>query len=151
MLVENIRFADDTVLLASSAKQLQDMIQSECNLPTIWHVDKRKNKNNGYQQEKPERLKIIVNGYHLKQVDHYTYLGSIISNDGRCLEEVKKRIAQAKSAFWKNKKIIRRNININLKLRILSCYVNSVATNGSKTWTYSRKIPKKINDFEMWT
>ena len=92
----------------------------------------------------------MVDGYCLEQFDHYTYLGSIISNDGRCLEELKKRIAQTKSAFWKNKEIIRRNININLKLRMLSCYVNSVATNGSETWTYSREIQKN-NAFEMWT
>ena len=84
----------------------------------------------------------MVNGYYLEHVDHYIYLGSIISNDGHCLEEIKKRISQAKSAFWKNKEIIRRNININLTLRILSCYINSVSTYGSETWTYSREIQK---------
>ena len=59
-----------------------------------------------------EQLEINVNDIKLEQVNQYTYLGSLITEDGRCLREVKKRIAQAKEAFWKNRELLRGNVNI---------------------------------------
>ena len=35
----------------------------------------------------------------MEQVKQYKYLGSVISDDGRCEKEVKSRIAVAKEAF----------------------------------------------------
>ena len=42
---------------------------------------------------------LSVNGKQLEQVQQYKYLGSIITDDGRCEKEVKTRIAVAKEAF----------------------------------------------------
>ena len=62
----------------------------------------------------------------------YTYLGSIIEERGRCIKEVKQRIGKAKTAFWKCKDFLRRDITIELKKRLLNCYVKSVVAYGSK-------------------
>ena len=47
--------------------------------------------------------KIMVDGTMLKQVSQYKYLGSWITDNGRCELDVKTRIAMAKDAFWKLK------------------------------------------------
>ena len=98
-----------------------------------------------------EQLEITVNNTRLEQVKQYTYLGSLITDDGRCIQEVKKRIGQAKSAFWKTRELLRGNVNIKLKLRLLKCYVFSVLAYASETWTYSMEIKRKKRAFEMWT
>jgi len=42
----------------------------------------------------------ILDNMILKQVAHYKYLGSWITDDARCDEEIKTRIPMAKVAFW---------------------------------------------------
>ena len=54
-----------------------------------------------------ESLQIKVNNRELKEVDHFKYLGSVLTRDGYCTREIKMRIAIAKEAF--NKK----NVTLN--------------------------------------
>ena len=43
-----------------------------------------------------ESLRIKVNNRELKKVDHFKYLGSVLTRDGYCTREIKMRIAIAK-------------------------------------------------------
>ena len=79
-----------------------------------------------------EQLEINVNDIKLEQVNQYTYLGSLITEDGMYLREVKKRIAHVKEAFWKNRDLLRGNVNIDLKMRNLK-WVFSVVTHAAET------------------
>lgn len=63
-----------------------------------------------------------------KELEEYKYLGQWITADGRCLEEVKRRIGRAKSEFWELKELIRKDLNIKLKKRILETYIFSIVT-----------------------
>ena len=94
--------------------------------------------------------KIKVEGKDLEQVHEYKYLGSWITDDGRCEEEVRRRIGKAKSDFWKFKEFLRSNINLNLKKRLLKTYIFSVVGYASEAWTFSKKITDKLHAFEMW-
>ena len=68
--------------------------------------------------------KITVHCNTLEQVDRFVYLGSLFTSDGRCEQDVRQRIAIAKSAFTSLEKVLKkRNINIQLRCRILKCYV----------------------------
>ena len=51
----------------------------------------------------------------LEQVNRYKYLGSWITEDARCEEELKTRIGMAKAAFWQNKEVMRRNVRFGTK------------------------------------
>jgi len=47
------------------------------------------------------------------QVDHFKYLGSIITDDGKSIKEIRSRIGQAKNTFLKKRKILTsKNMNI---------------------------------------
>ena len=80
----------------------------------------------------------------------YTYLGSKIEERGRCIEEVKQRIGKTKTAFWKCKDFLRRDITIELKKRLLNCYVKSVVAYGSEAWTYTKEIKNRLNALQLW-
>jgi hypothetical protein len=51
------------------------------------------------------------------------YLGSMLTNDGRCTCEIKSRIAMAKAAFNKKKTLFTRKLDLNLRKKLLKCYV----------------------------
>ena len=53
---------------------------------------------------KKVRCSITLNNMALEQVNRYKYLGSWITEDARCKEELKARIGMAKAAFWKIKR-----------------------------------------------
>ena len=99
----------------------------------------------------PEKqCEVNVKGQRLTQVKQYKYLRTTVENTGQCFAEVVNRINQAKIAFWKKATILRSNIRIKTRIRILVCYVFSVVSYGCETWTYSKAIDYKINAFEMW-
>ena len=97
-----------------------------------------------------KQCEVNVKGQRLTQVKQYKYLGTTVENTGQCKTEVANRINQTKIAFWKKATILRSNISIKTRIRILMCYVFSVVSYGCETWTYSKAIDHKSNAFEMW-
>src|SRR6187399_478178 len=59
---------------------------------------------------KQEKCNILFDNSILEQVSHYKYLGSWITEDAICEEEIKTRIGMAKAAFWQNKEGTRGNM-----------------------------------------
>ena len=49
---------------------------------------------------------IVKNGTVLKQVHKFNYFGSLITSDDRCINEIKRRMAQAKASFQNMKSIL---------------------------------------------
>jgi hypothetical protein len=55
------------------------------------------------------------------------YLGSLLTDDGRCTCEIKSRIAMAKAAFNKKKNLFSSKLDLNLRKKLVKCYIWSVA------------------------
>ena len=95
--------------------------------------------------------KITVHSNTQEQVDRFVYLGSLFTSDGRCEQDVRQRIAIAKSVFTSLEKVLKnRNINIQLMCRFLKCYVWSTLLYGSEAWILSSKMLNKLEATEMW-
>jgi hypothetical protein len=83
------------------------------------------------KEERICRINIQTGNKLLEQVEHYKYLDSIINQDGRCIIEIRSRIARAKSLFMENKKLpCFNNISIKMKKRFMKVYVWSMAFYG---------------------
>ena len=106
----------------------------------VMHVTKREK----------EELNIQADGQRLQQATHYKYLGSEITDDGKDIEEIKRRIGQAKAKFWENAECIRRNLNLLLKPRLLKTFVFSVIYYRCETWTINKDIARRPRAFKMW-
>ena len=63
----------------------------------------------------------------------FKYLGSMLTEDGRCTCEIKSRIAMAKAAFNKKKNLSTSKLDLNLRKRLVRCYVWSIAMFGAET------------------
>src|SRR6476619_1966357 len=72
-----------------------------------------------------ERVNITVEGQSVEQVSKFRYIGSLISEDGRCLDDVldKTRIGMAKDAFNKRKELLTRSIRVDLRKRFVKTFV----------------------------
>ena len=77
-------------------------------------------------------------------------MGSILRNNGRCTYEIKCRIAMAKAAFNKKRTLFASTLDLELKKKIVKCYVWSIALYGAETWTLRSVDQKHLKSFEMW-
>ena len=59
----------------------------------------------------------------LENVECFKYLGSLLTNDGRCTCEIKSTIAMAKAAFSKKKTLFASKLDLNLKKKLIKCYI----------------------------
>jgi hypothetical protein len=59
-----------------------------------------------------------------------------------CAREIKSKIALAKVAFNKKKALITSKLDLNLRKKLMKCYIWSIALYGAETWTL-RKIDRK--------
>ena len=150
--ITNIRYADDTIIPAESEQQLQHMIDKRdatCEQYGM-AMNAKKTKTMIVEKTPEKQCEVTVQGQRLTQVKQYKYMGTTIEHTGQCKTEVAHRINQAKIAFWKKATILKSNISMKTRIRILMCDVFSVLSYGCETWTYSKAIDHKINAFEMW-
>jgi hypothetical protein len=68
-------------------------------------------------------------------VESCKYLGSILTNDGRCACEIKCGIAMAKAAFNKKREraLFTSTLDLELKKKLVKCYIWTIALYGAET------------------
>src|SRR2546425_9112082 len=81
---------------------------------------------NKNEKQKGIQSCIMLNNVPLEQVTRFEYLGSWITENAKSDEDIRARVGMAKAAFWQNKELMRRNIRLSTKMKILNCYVFSV-------------------------
>jgi len=90
----------------------------------------------------PFPVQVMTDQKQLENVESVKYLGSILTNDGRCTCEIKCRIARAKAAFNKKRTLFTSTLYLELRKNLVKCYVWSIALYGAETWTL-RAIDQK--------
>ena len=148
-LISNLRYADDIVLLASSANELQELVDrvhaacAEFGLK----INIKKTKVMRCCTE-VNNLVIKVNNEKLEEVSDYQYLGFTLTSDARCDTEIRRRLGMARavisklSSTWKS-----RQLSIPTKLRLLKALVWSVASYGCEGWTLTSTLEDKVRAF----
>ena len=80
----------------------------------------------------PPSVTITIEQQQLENVKCFKYLGSMLTEDGRCTCEIKSRIAMAKAAFNK-KNLFTRKLDLNFGKKLVKYYVWSMALCGAET------------------
>ena len=103
--INNLRYADDTVLISENEKDLQllNIVESKSKEKRLELNSKKTEVMVISRKEEPPLINIMINGIKLKQRDYFKYLGALVSSDGRNNTEISARIAQAKMTFQKMK------------------------------------------------
>jgi hypothetical protein len=147
----NLRFADDIDLVTENMEDLQ-RITTNIDLQSKrfgLNINTEKTKVMSIGKEH-EDLQITVGGNQLEQVPEFVYLGAVISEDGSCEADIKRRIGLAAGTFgnlttiWKAK-----NITIKTKVKVYETMVVPILLYGSECWSLKKTDERKIQTAEM--
>ena len=107
-IIQTVKYADDLVLMAKEETVLQGMIDKLIEIGRQMNVGKKSNEN--------FKITIPSNNYDRPKTtgECGIFLGSMLTNDGRCTCEIKSRIAIANTAFNKKKTLFTSTLDINL-------------------------------------
>jgi hypothetical protein len=72
-------------------------------------------------------VKTMIYQKQLENVESFKYLGSILTNGGRCTCEIKCRIAMAKAAFNKKRALFTSTLDLELRKKLVKRYIWSIA------------------------
>lgn len=152
--INNIRYADDTVILADNANDLQillNKVNSESQRLGL-NINTTKTKFMAVSRNNIPNTRIYLNGEVIKQVTQFKYLGCMVNETWDPDQEIKCRIEQARSTFLRLRRFLTdRNLNFGLRYRMVKCYVWSVLLYGVEAWTLKVATINRIEAFEMWT
>ena len=152
--ITNIRYADDTALIADSEAKMQALVN------TLVMESERRGLKVNFSKTKvlvvrkgDEQIdaRIKIHSNNLEQVKSFSYLGSILTEDGRCDKEIKTRIGIAKDSFNKIENLVtNQNISVALRRRFVKAYAWSTFLYGCEAWNISKAMEKRIEALEMW-
>ena len=153
-VIINLRHADDTVIIAETEVELQQLID----------IVVRESENKGLYLNGSKSFTMVfskstviptcniaMHGTSLEQVNSSIYLGSMFTSHGRYVQDVRRRIGTAKSAFTSVGKVLKsRVIKLQLRIRVLKRTVWSTLLDGSETWTLTSDLMKQLEATDMW-
>lgn len=152
--INNLRYADDTVLIADTKVKLQvllNRVKEESGNRGLT-INARKTKCMVMSKNIPvPRMRLICGDQVVEQVGKFNYLGSVVSEDVRCKDEIKRRIGIAKDAYGNMKNLLtNRKLSIRTRKSLVKTYVWSTLLYGVETWTISTEMMKRLEAMEMW-
>ena len=147
----NIRYADDTAIIAKSIESLQNVTDrverdsAEAGLKI--NVDKTQL----MSITSAEDGAVIINNNTIDQTQTFKYLGSQVNTDSDSSPEIKVRTSMARSNFaslhnvWKWP-----DLDLTLKKQLAKSLVWSVAAYGCESLAMKERYRGRINALEMW-
>jgi len=152
--INNVRYADDTALIADSESKLQHIVDRIVSTSDRFGLSLNVKKTFcmviSKKKESP-KCHLVVDDQSIKQVKQFSYLGSILTSNGRCDTEIKQRIRMAKKSFRDQMNMLaNRKIKLDTRKRILKSYVWSVLLYGCEAWNVSKNMEEKLASLELW-
>jgi len=145
--------ADDTTLVCGSKKELLDLLKAvkSASEKRGLKLNTKKTKIMVIDEERnDEEEGFTLDGNNIEEVASFEFLGSVINTKGDCSQEVKRRLAMARSVVQQMTKLWKSKLPNSLKLRLLKSTVFAVASYGSESWTMKSVDRKKVDSFELW-
>ena len=148
--INNLRYADDTTILAERKRDLEKMLKKlkiESEKPGMrLNLKKTKIMTTGNLN------KFKLDGMEIEIIDSYTFLGTIITRDGSKSKEINRRISSGRLVMIKLEKIMKdRDLTATTKSKIVETMIFPIVMYGSESWTVRKKERKKTDAFELWT
>ena len=154
-IVREALFADDCALMAHTEADLQLVVNKFAEASRLFGLTISLGKTEVLMQPAPGSTtrspSISIDGSELNNVDHFKYLGSIISNDGTLDKEINTRICKASQALGRLRVRVlnQHNIHKSTKLKVYKAIVLTTLLYGSETWTLHKKHLKQLEVFHM--
>ncbi|CAG9834829.1 unnamed protein product [Diabrotica balteata] len=153
-VLNNVRYADDTVLIAESAQDLETLLDRVRSIGEQYGLSINVKKTKTMIVSKTSihpPMALNVNGNIIENVEKFRYLGCWITKDIDPDIEIKSRIEQARNVFLKMKQMFTsQTLNLKIRYRMRKCYVYSTLLYEMEAWTFKINSLRRLESFEMW-
>ena len=140
------RYADDTTLMAESEEELKSLLMKV----------KEESEKVGLKLN-PQKTKIMASGpitsweIDGETVADFIFLGSKITADGDCSNEIKRCLLLGRKVMTKLDSIFKsRDITLPTKVRLVKAMVFSVAMYGCESWTVKKAECRRTDGLKLW-
>ncbi|VDP71114.1 unnamed protein product [Schistosoma mattheei] len=148
MQLDDLDFADDLALLAQTQQQMQEKTNSVAAASAAVGLNIHKGKSKILRYHTVCDNRVTLDGEDLGDVKTFTYLGSIIDEQGGSDADVKARIGKARAAYLQVRNIWdSKQLSTNIKVRIFNTNVKTILLYGAETWRTTKAIIQKIQVF----
>ena len=148
--INNLRYADDTTLMAESQEELQSLLMNV----------KEESEKTGLKFNL-QKTKIMasgpitsrqIDGEKVEAVTDFIFLGSKIITDGNCSHEIKRRcLLLGIKAMTNLDSILKsRDITLPTKVCLVKAMVFPVVMYGCESWTVKKAERRRVDAFELW-
>ena len=147
--INNLRYADDTTLMAESEEELKNLLMKV----------KEKSEKVGLKLS-IQKTKIMasgpitswqIDGETMETVKDFIFLGSKITADGDCSHEVKRCLLLGRKVMTNLDGILKsRDVTLSTKVYLVKTMVFAVVMYGCESWTIKKAERRRIDAFELW-
>lgn len=151
--VTESQFADDVALYAGSRGSLQSVAEKFVAGASKWgltvSIPKTKGMALGEGLADEDVAPLVVESGEIEMVEHFTYLGSILSSSGDVMQDVKARIGKASRVFGYLRSAVFGNptLSIPTKRVVYKATVLAVLLYGAETWTLKAEHVRRLTSF----
>ena len=145
--VSNLRYADDTTLMAESEEELKSLLK----VKEEWKVGLKLNSQKTKIMASGPITSWQIDGETVETVADFIFLGSKITADGDCTHEIKRRLLLGRKVMTNLDRILKsRIITLPTKVCLVKAMVFPVVMYGCKSWTIKKAERWRIDVFELW-
>ena len=147
--INNLRYADDITLMAESKEELKSLLMKV----------KEKSEKAGLKLN-IQKTKIMasgpitswqIDGETMETVTDLIFLGSKMTADGDCSQEIKRHLLRGRKVITDLDSILKsRDITLLTKAHLVKAMVFPVVMYGCECWTIKKAEHQRIDAFELW-
>ena len=147
--INNLRYADDTTLMAESEEELKSLLMK----------GKEESEEVGLKLN-IQKTKIMASGpitswqidrETVETVADFTFLGSKITEDGDCSHKIKRCVLLGRKVMTNLDRILKsRDITSPTKVRLVKAIVFPLVMYGYESWTVKKAEHRRIDAFELF-
>ena len=143
--VNNLRYADDTTLMAESKEKLKSLLmkvkEESDNVGLKLNIQKTKNMASG------PIISCQIDG---ETVADFIFGGSKITADGDCSHGIKRHLLLGRKVITNLDSILKSRDILPTKARLVKAMVFPVVVYGCESWTIKKAERRRIDAFELW-
>lgn len=140
--LNNLRFADDVVLVSDNITDLEIMLKELNEKSKLAGLKMNKEKTN-ILSKNPD-LSIEIDDFKIPNINETIYLGQLISFENKMKKELNRRVALTWKKYWSLRAVFKGRYHNTLKSDIFNSCLVPVMTYGSQTWSLTKQEAKVI-------